>query len=119
MLTYCLLDEAWGAKPRYTTNQSCDLENSEEKSLKKETNIESFEDTEKPFEINSNMNCIEVLEHIKTCNKCYNKIVSSRRPMILDNMREIINDNKDLIVLILIGISIVLFFNLINNLTKD
>jgi len=126
MLTYCLLDEAWGYKPqnesRYTTNQSCstDLENSKEHS--KESNNQSKKqstETIEHFESDIMFDCEAVMEHLKKCKKCYNRISMLHRPMILDNFRDIINDNKDLIVLILIGISIVLFFNLINNLTKD
>ena len=115
MLTYCLLDEAWGAKPRHTSNQDCswDKEKVNEPQVKpiNKPSVEHFE--------SDMIDCDSVIEHIKNCKKCYNKITSSQRPMILDNLREIVNDNKDLIVLILMGISIVLFFNLINNLTKD
>jgi hypothetical protein len=37
---------------------------------------------------------------------------------VFGNFEDIINDNKDSIVLILIGLSIILFINLINNITK-
>ena len=123
MLTYCLLDEAWGHKSqnrsRYTTNQSCptDLEDSKEQS--KEQSKKRLTDNIEHFESDMMFDCESVMEHLKKCKKCYNRVSMLHRPMILDNFRDIINDNKDLIVLILIGISIVLFFNLINNLTKD
>ena len=41
------------------------------------------------------------------------------RPKLIENFQDIIEDNRDTIVLILIGISILLFFNLINNMTKS
>jgi hypothetical protein len=40
------------------------------------------------------------------------------KPKIIEKMNDIIEDNKDIIVLILIGLSILLFFNMINNITK-
>ena len=39
------------------------------------------------------------------------------RPHLIENFQDMIDDNRDTIVLILIGISILLFFNLINNIT--
>ena len=62
--------------------------------------------------------CDKVLNHIKNCKSCYNKYRNHFRPQLIENINNMINDNKDVIVLILIGISILLFFNLINNLTK-
>ena len=62
--------------------------------------------------------CEKVMQHIQHCKSCYNKCRTHFRPHLIENVNNILNDNKDVIVLILIGISILLFFNLINNLTK-
>jgi hypothetical protein len=40
------------------------------------------------------------------------------KPKIIEKMNDMIEDNKDIIVLILIGLSILLFLNMINNITK-
>jgi hypothetical protein len=66
----------------------------------------------------SDNDCEKALLHIKNCKSCYNKYRNHFRPQLIENINDMLNDNKDIIVLILIGISILLFFNLINNLTK-
>jgi uncharacterized membrane protein YraQ (UPF0718 family) len=66
----------------------------------------------------NNINCNNVFEHIRKCKKCYKKMKSMMKSKLLTNFENMIQENKDIIVTILIGISIVLFFNLINNITK-
>lgn len=65
------------------------------------------------------VDCDNFLNHIHTCKKCHNKVKNYFKPKIVENIQDIVEDNKDTIVLILIGISILLFFNLINNMTKS
>jgi len=64
-------------------------------------------------------NCDDFIKHIRSCKRCHNKIKYYFKPKIVENIQNIIEDNKDTIVLILIGISILLFFNLIHNMTKS
>ena len=64
-------------------------------------------------------NCDILFNHIKKCPKCYNKIKNYFRPKIIEYYHNIIDDNKDIITLILIGLFILLFYKLINNLTKS
>jgi len=56
--------------------------------------------------------------HVKSCRKCYNKMRNQFKPHIIEKFQCLIDDNRDTIVIILAGISILLFFNLINNITK-
>jgi hypothetical protein len=63
-------------------------------------------------------NCAKFIEHIRTCRECRNKMRDYFKPKIIEKMSDIIEDNKDIIVLILIGLSILLFLNMINNITK-
>lgn len=63
--------------------------------------------------------CDNFLKHVRNCRKCHNKVKNYFKPKLVENFQDIIEDNKDTIVLILIGISILLFFNLINNMTKS
>jgi hypothetical protein len=83
------------------------------KTINKVKHVDSYDNYHK--EINS---CEDYMVHIKSCRKCYNRIRHQFRPQIIENFQDIIEDNRDIIVLILIGISILLFFNLINNITK-
>jgi hypothetical protein len=64
-------------------------------------------------------NCDSFIKHIYNCRKCYNKMRSRFKPQMIENFHNIIDDHRDTIVIILIGISILLFFNLINNMTKS
>jgi len=66
----------------------------------------------------NNINCNNVFEHIRKCKKCYKKMKSMMKSKLLTNFENMIQENKDIIVTILIGISIVLLFILINNITK-
>jgi FMN-dependent NADH-azoreductase len=62
--------------------------------------------------------CDSFINHIRNCRKCHSKMRNYFKPKLVENFQDIIEDNRDTIVLILIGISILLFFNLINNMTK-
>jgi hypothetical protein len=55
------------------------------------------------------VDCDNFLNHIHTCKKCHNKVKNYFKPKIVENIQDIVEDNKDTIVLILIGISILLF----------
>lgn len=126
-MTYCLLEDAWGADKITKEFEQYNLKhNIEEKSCPSDK-YETFVNSEsKNYKINySNKTehtppllCDDIIEHFKNCKECNSKIKKNNL-VILDSMRELINDNRDVIVLILIGISILLFFNLINNLTKN
>lgn len=63
--------------------------------------------------------CDSFINHVRNCRKCNNRMRSYFKPKLVENFQDIIEDNRDTIVLILIGISILLFFNLINNMTKS
>ena len=63
--------------------------------------------------------CDDFIEHLTKCKSCYNKIKYKFKSKVLDNFENIIDENREPIILILIGISFVLFFNLINNTTKS
>jgi hypothetical protein len=100
-MNYCSIQEAWG-KHQEPNNKPI---------------IEHFNRESKYTQFN----CNDILYHIKTCPKCYNILknyFSIKKPPILHNIYKIIDDNREIIVLILVGIFILLFFNLVNNITK-
>ena len=102
-MNYCSIDDAWG----YTKK------------------IEHFSsDDKKPIKQTSKqlLNCPDAFYHIINCPSCNNKmknLLEKPKTNMLGTIENAIEDNKDLIVLVLTGASIVLFFNLINNITKD
>lgn len=128
-MNYCSIEDAWGSGCNSMSNQideyinqknptpkkdkiNLDYEVKKSKNINKLKKIDSYDEDK---EINL---CDDYLLHIKSCRKCYNRMRNQFRPHLIENFQCIIDDNKDTIVLILVGISILLFFNLINNITK-
>jgi len=68
---------------------------------------------------NKHMKCNDFIIHLKSCRSCQIKVRDQFRPKIFDNVEDIIQTNRDIIVLVIVGICIMLFFNLINSTTKD
>jgi hypothetical protein len=99
-MNYCLLEDAWG----------------KEQKIVQQKNVEHFSET--PIKYNY-INCDDFINHINNCKTCNNKLRNKYRSKILYNINDIINGNKEGLVLILMGIFILLFFNLIYNLTKN
>jgi hypothetical protein len=66
----------------------------------------------------TNNTCESFLSHIKSCSNCRIFIMKYCGSNLLVKLEQIINTNKDVLVLILIGICIILFFNIINSLTR-
>ena len=145
-MNYCSIEDAWG-KVNYMSNQYKEhMSNNITKEYISNThNVENFDNntsnsqqqiqlnqpisynttqpsldrrTDIPFnDVHDLYNCDDFIKHIKTCRKCYNKTKNYFKPKIMESIHELIECNKDSIVLILIGFSILLFFNLLNNLT--
>jgi hypothetical protein len=148
-MNYCSIEDAWGSRCNSMSNQMNQYINERNPAPKKsedmvnlETEIEHFEiehfepvqlkPTKKSktinkikqvdsyddhhIEINS---CDDFMLHVKSCRKCYNRMRTQFKPQLIENFQDMIDGNRDTIVLILIGISILLFFNLINNITSS
>ena len=146
-MLYCTLEDAWGDKYitnnrtnnidtttnntnnllNNTTNNTNSLlnnttnnKNLNTNNFNNKNNIEQFENNYNNLEqlYNKTLTCDDYIYHVKNCKICQNKIKNFLRPNIIDNLYIAIDNNKDIIILILIGISILLFFNLIINITK-
>ena len=137
-MNYCSIEDAWGTSncainqfKEYTDNISSD--NKVQNVL--DTNIEHFTEPKpekikkeikervKVYDLDNRIdelnNCDSFILHVRNCRKCYNRMKNQFKPRLIENFQGIIDENRDTIVLILIGISILLFFNLINNVTKN
>ena len=131
-MNYCSIEEAWG-NCNYASNQIKEyMTNTNDNQIKQPKQsiepVQSIEQVQPKQSIeqpqpNQSINqpnqlndCDLFILHLKNCKKCYNRIHNEYKPNTLE---QIINDNKDTIVLILIGMFILLFFNLINNITKN
>ena len=132
-MNYCTIEDAWGANNFATkqfqdyiekddsiqhnnkkSKELCYDNNEELKTMKQVTKI--YDTSNKMNEIND---CESFIQHIKSCRKCNNRVREQFSPKIVEKFQCMIDDNRDTIVLILIGISILLFFNLIINVTKN
>jgi hypothetical protein len=130
-MNYCSIEDAWGKGCNSMSNQIDEYINHKNPSPKKEKIINLDYTTKKSGTINKVKkvdnydknhkeinSCDDFMLHVKNCRKCYNKMRNQFKPHIIENFQCIIDDNRDTIVIILVGISILLFFNLINNITK-
>ena len=117
-MNFCSIEDAWGDNKisdqfQKHTDKPCSNINN----LDCKKNIEKFTDT------NINIiTCDDFIGHINNCKHCYNKLFYKfnvpQKNELINNLHNIINNNKDTIVLILIGMFILLFFKLVNNITS-
>ena len=129
-MNYCSLQDAWGNNHTIGKQYQKYMVERQDKAIESFTEVDdNIEPREAPVEQKkvvipkvhktcSINDCNDIMSHIKQCKKCQKKIKQLFKPKLLDNVNEMIDDNRDVIVLILFGISIVLFFKLINNITK-
>ena len=107
-MLYCSIDEAWGRNNiPYNNNK---------KKYKKKV-IESFTETVKEEKELTELECSKIMKHIMKCPKCYRKLSNKFRPKLLFLLHNIIDEYREMIILVLMGIFLMVFFNLINNLS--
>ena len=123
-MNYCSIQEAWGNYPDKNTIKKS-LENNLDNNFNYQNNIETFVNTNNTIDkiykiekINS-ATCQSFLNHIKTCANCRIFIIKYCGSHLLVSLEKIIHTNKDIVVLILIGICILIFLNMINSLSKS
>lgn len=126
-MNFCSIEDAWGDNKisdqfqKYkSVNKVCSDPQKLECSVKEKEikPIENF--INQKVEV---LTCDNFINHINHCSHCYNKLHYKfnipQKNEIINNLHNIINNNKDTIVLILIGIFIILFFKLVNNITSN
>ena len=123
-MNFCSIEDAWGDNKisaqfqKYKSDKVCSDPQKLECPIK-EKPIENFTENHR-IDV---LSCDNFINHINHCNHCYNKLYYKinvpRKNEFINNLHNIINNNKDTIVLLLIGIFIILFFKLVNNITKN
>ena len=124
-MNFCSIEDAWGDNKisdqfqKYNSNNKvCTNSTKVECPIKENNPIEHFSQTNN-IQI---ITCDAILNHINQCKHCYNKLYYKfnvpQKNELINNLHNIINNNKDTVVLILIGIFIVMFFKLVNNITS-
>ena len=114
-MNYCSIEDAWG-KPDQIKNQLSQHNNTTHPVVHSiqtnNVNQESFPQY--------NHECMMFIRHLKMCKSCQKEMgMLLNKPKLIEKFQEMVDDNKDTIVLILMAISLLLFFNLINNITKN
>lgn len=140
-MNYCSLEDAW-KNSDYISDQFRSYDNPYDK----KNNIESFTDIKYPIDDiqpninyretnnyqppsnnnnqnnnnyhNNNLSCDDFLDHINTCRACRTKIRERFSSKLADRLQNVILDNKDNVLLILIAIFILIFFNLLISIFK-
>lgn len=115
-MNYCSITDAWGVT----------FDNSIEHKLVQHNTIEHFTDSPDKKKANASINshpiytqqelCDKIFMHISNCKYCQNKISYYYKYNIIDELKRIINTNKDIIVLILVFIFVILLINICSNL---
>jgi uncharacterized membrane protein YraQ (UPF0718 family) len=117
-MIYCTLEDAWGKSNNvnYPDSKKEDIALDERPSFSSnktscnsnlKSSIECF---------SNNVTCEMFIEHLNNCPTCYSKIKKNSR--LLNNINNMIEENKDIILLLLVGLFIVLFINLITNISS-
>lgn len=118
-MNYCSIQEAWGQND-YITNQYKKYNNRYNISEKPKNTLEKFSSDETPkTHIKKISTCNDFIAHLNKCKNCQRMIRNKYRPKILENFSEILDSNRDIVVLILVGVCIMLFFNLVNSVTNN
>lgn len=138
-MQFCTLDEAWGNK-EYITKQDVNKESVKEqfsettsesiqketlrntrKNLKKkiyfnateESLFENFTDT-----INDKRERNKLIERVLKSRRCRDVLRKKFRPNLVNKLLLILDDYRDVLVLVLIGFCIVIFLNMLYNINR-
>jgi hypothetical protein len=135
-MNYCSLEDAWG-KPDYITDQykkyeSKDdiIENFDQTIINNEVNY-AIDDNRIPERIIKNkiiqnqkpvqkcvFTCDDFISHLNKCPSCRMRIRKQFSSKIIGKIQHIIFDNKDTVLLILMTLFILVFFNLLFSIFK-
>ena len=117
-MMYCNLEEAWGDRhiSRYYQPPSHQI-------IKPTKQIEAF--TVESPEADTSSSSIEckklnkkMLKHIRNCPKCRRKLRYIVSPPIVETIKDAIDSYKDIIILVLLGITIMVFLNLVMSVVR-
>ena len=124
-MMYCSLEEAWGKN-----SISKFYEDKKIATLKKDRVIEPFtEESINKETCTTISDCDEqinkIFKHISKCEKCQKKLYKKLNKKfgntnnLVEKFREIINNNNEIIVVVLLGICILIFLNLVKSLLSS
>ena len=134
-MQFCTIDEAWGDKKKIKENiqesiKKSDIEITESPIIKKtfvnnkkpkkiyfnhteESLYEGFTDT-----INDRTVRNKLLERVLKSRRCRDVLRKKFRPNLINKLNIMLDDYRDVIVLVLIGFCILIFLNMLYNINK-
>jgi hypothetical protein len=119
-MNYCLIEDAWrtsiNSRPSaFAINSDySDKYNNEKKNI-----IENFADNNIDYNMeNCFYTCNNFWQHLDSCDVCRNKIRERYSFKLIERIQIILLDNKDTILLILIILFLLVFFNLLISIFK-
>ena len=124
-MNYCSIEDAW-KNTDYISDQFKIYENPYEKNIieKFDQNV-NYEAPKKPKHVNyetpkheCTFTCENFWEHLNTCQTCRMKIRQRFSSKMMENIQNVILDNKDNVLLVLIIMFILVFFNLLVSVFK-
>jgi len=123
-MQYCSLNEAWKSDKMSTQYKQYNT-NKKPLEIKFPTNIETFSEPT-PVKKQDKVTCDRVMKHILRCKKCQRKMkekfgkqTRSNIISLFDSLQNILDEYKDMIVLVLVGLFIIIAFNMISNKGKS
>jgi hypothetical protein len=125
-MNYCSIEDAW-KNTDFISDQFKIYENPYEKKniIEKFDQNVNYEAPKKPKHVNyetpkhvCTFTCENFWEHLNTCQTCRMKIRQRFSSKMIENIQNIILDNKDNVLLVLIIMFILVFFNLLVSVFK-
>ena len=136
-MNYCSLEDAW-KNSDYISDQFKSYDNPYKNNIETFTDVKypvgeneynepkhQFQYEQKPkkhhvpFNHHNNiLSCDDFLDHINTCRICRTKIRERFSSKLADRLQNVILDNKDNVLLSLIAVFILIFFNLLISIFK-
>jgi hypothetical protein len=141
-MNYCTIEDAWKNsdyisdqfKIYENPNEKKTIENFESSNNQQSNNQQNnnqqnnkFNNKQKNYQINNNRNnsekicsfsCDDFWEHLNSCQSCRVKIRNRFSSKVIERIQNIVLDNKDTILLILMAVFILVFFNLLISIFK-
>jgi len=95
-----------------------DLKKKRKKYSKHITESEVFHTTDTMSSILSRK-CSKLITHISKCKKCKRKLRNKFRPKLIEKLEYLFEDYREVFVLILLGISLLVFINLVQSIVSN
>ena len=124
-MNYCSIEDAWGNNDYITNNfkkyDNKVIEKFENTNDKLENISEGYTNTYETQKINKPTiaySCNDFFDHLDHCPVCRQKMRDRYSSKLIEKIQNLINDNKDSIVLVLLALFILIFFNLLISIFK-